>query len=141
LLAKAGRMVEFAVRGQQASRDLIRIRCERGAEITRVMGFPEETAQAIRGLDEHWDGRGRPDGLAGEVIPLLARICGLAQTVEVFLTERGPAAAEEASRRAAGAGSTRRWRRSCWPRPGCERTSYGRTRGGRSRAWSPTTAP
>jgi len=31
LLAKAGRMVEFAERGQQASRDLIRIRCERGA--------------------------------------------------------------------------------------------------------------
>ena len=95
LLAKAGRMFEFAVRGQRASRDLIRIRCERGAEITRLMGFPEETAQAIRGLDEHWDGRGHPDGLAGEEIPLLARICGLAQTAEVFLTDRGPAAAEE----------------------------------------------
>ena len=49
LLAKAGRMVEFAVRSQQASRDLIRIRCERGAEITRLMDFPEETAQTIRG--------------------------------------------------------------------------------------------
>ena len=102
LLAKAGRMFEFAVRGQRASRDLIRIRCERGAEITRLMGFPEETAQAIRGLDEHWDGRGRPDGLAGEEIPLLARICGLAQTAEVFLTERGPAAAEEIARTRSG---------------------------------------
>jgi len=48
LLAKAGRMFKFAVRGQEASRDLIRIRSERGAEITRLMGFPEETAQAIR---------------------------------------------------------------------------------------------
>jgi putative nucleotidyltransferase with HDIG domain len=95
-------MFEFAVRGQQASWDLIRIRCERGAEITRLMGFPEETAQAIRGLDEHWDGRGRPDGLAGEEIPLLARICGLAQTAEVFLTERGPAAAEEIVRARSG---------------------------------------
>jgi putative nucleotidyltransferase with HDIG domain len=102
LLAKAGRMFEFAVRGQRASRDLIRIRCERGAEITRLMGFPEETAQAIRGLDEHWDGRGHPDGLAGEEIPLLARICGLAQTAEVFLTERGPAAAEEIARARSG---------------------------------------
>jgi putative nucleotidyltransferase with HDIG domain len=68
------------------------------------MGFPEESAQAIRDLDEHWDGRGRPDGLRGEEIPLLARICGLAQTVEVFLTERGPAAAEEVVR----------VRRGCW---------------------------
>lgn len=102
LLAKAGRMFEFAVRGQEASRALIRIRCERGAEITRLMGFPEETAQAIRGLDEHWDGKGHPDGLRGDEIPLLARICGLAQTAEVFLTDRGPAAAEEVVRLRSG---------------------------------------
>ena len=38
----------------------------------------------------------------GEEIPLLARICGLAQTVEVFLTERGPAAAEEVVRARSG---------------------------------------
>ncbi len=102
LLAKAGRMFEFAVKGQEASRDLIRIRCERGAEITRLMGFPEETAQAIRGLDEHWHGKGHPDGLRGEEIPLLARICGLAQTAEVFLTDRGPAAEEEVVRLRSG---------------------------------------
>ena len=102
LLAKAGRMFEFTARGQEASRDLVRIRCERGAEITRLMGFPGETAQAIRGLDERWDGRGRPDGLRGEEIPLLARICGLAQTAEVFLTDRGPAAAEEVVRLRSG---------------------------------------
>lgn len=95
LLDKAGRMYEFAVRGRKASRELIQIRCERGAEITRLMGFPEETARAIRSLDEHWDGRGHPDGLRGEEIPLLARICGLAQTVEVFFSARGPAGADE----------------------------------------------
>ena len=95
LLDKAGRMYEFAVRGRKASRELIQIRCERGAEITRLMGFPEETAQAIRSLDEHWDGRGHPDGLRGEEIPLLARVCGLAQTVEVFFNAHGPAGAEE----------------------------------------------
>ena len=62
------------------------------------MGFPEETAQAIRSLDEHWDGAGHPDGLEGEEIPLLARICGLAQTVEVSYKAHGPAAAEEVAR-------------------------------------------
>ena len=95
LLKKAGRMYEFAVRGRKASQELIQIRCERGAEITRLMGFPEETARAIRSLDEHWDGKGHPDGLRGEEIPLLARICGLAQTVEVFFNAHGPAGAEE----------------------------------------------
>ena len=98
LLAKAGKMVRFAARGQAETRNLIRIRCERGADITRLMGFPEETARAIRSLDEHWDGRGHPDGLKGEEIPLLARICGLAQTVEVFFTAHGPAGAEEVAR-------------------------------------------
>src|ERR671917_295200 len=48
LLTKARKLVQFASRGQTESRNLIRIRCERGAEITRLMGFPEETAQAIR---------------------------------------------------------------------------------------------
>lgn len=102
LLAKAGRMVQFVVEGQKVSRELIRIRCERGADITRLMGFPEETARAIRSLDEHWDGKGRPDGLKGEEIPLSARICGLAQTVEVFFTAHGPAGAEEIAEVRAG---------------------------------------
>jgi response regulator RpfG family c-di-GMP phosphodiesterase len=95
-------MVLFATRAQAESRNLIRIHCERGAEIPRLVGFPEETAQAIRGLGEHWDSKGRPDGLEGEDIPLLARICGLAQTAEVFLTDRGPAAAEEVVRLRSG---------------------------------------
>ena len=95
LLDKAGRVYEFAVSGRKRSRELIQIRCERGAEITRLIGFPEETARAIRSLDEHWDGKGHPDGLRGEEIPLLARICGLAQTVEVFFNAHGPGGAEE----------------------------------------------
>jgi HD-GYP domain-containing protein (c-di-GMP phosphodiesterase class II) len=74
------------------------MRCERGAEIARLMGFPEETAQAVRNLDEHWDGSGHPDGLEGEEIPLLARISCLAQTVEVFYAAFGPARAEEMAR-------------------------------------------
>jgi HD-GYP domain-containing protein (c-di-GMP phosphodiesterase class II) len=49
-----------------------------------MLFLSEETAVAIRSLDEHWDGRGQPDGLAGEQIPLLERILCLAQTAEVF---------------------------------------------------------
>jgi HD-GYP domain-containing protein (c-di-GMP phosphodiesterase class II) len=104
LWRKTERLLNFAVQGEEATWRLIQIRCERGAEITRLIGFPEETAQAIRSLDEHWDGAGHPDGLKGEEIPLLARICGLAQTVEVFYfyTAHGPAAAEEVARARSG---------------------------------------
>lgn len=81
---------------------MIRTRCERGAAITRSLGFPELTAEAVRSLDEHWDGRGKPDGLRGEEIPLLARIGCLAQTVEVFAQEDGMAVALEVARQRRG---------------------------------------
>lgn len=90
LWTKARKFLDVGLKGQKAARELIHIRCERGAEISRLIGFPEETAQAIRNLDEHWDGAGHPDGLKGEEIPLLARICGLAQTAEVFYISYGP---------------------------------------------------
>ena len=98
VLTKARQFLNVGLRGQKAARELIHIRCERGAEISRLIGFPEETAQAIRNLDEHWDGYGHPDGLKGEEIPLLARICGLAQTAEVFYTSYGPARAVDVAR-------------------------------------------
>jgi len=96
--SKLRRFVSLGTQGQRGARQLVHIRCEQGAGIVRLLGFPEETAQAIYNLDEHWDGAGHPHGLRGEEIPLLARICGLAQTAEVFYTEFGPSQAEEMAR-------------------------------------------
>jgi putative nucleotidyltransferase with HDIG domain len=79
--------------GPKTAGQVIAIRCERGAEIARMLEMPEETAAAIRALDEHWDGKGHPDGLAGEEIPLLGRIICLAQTAEVFFASLGSDAA------------------------------------------------
>jgi putative nucleotidyltransferase with HDIG domain len=70
--------------GNDGSRALIRTRCERGAAIARTLGFDDNTADAIHSLDEYWNGKGYPEGLAGEEIPLLARILNIAQTAEVF---------------------------------------------------------
>ena len=59
-------------------------RCTRGAEIARMLGFDAEVADAVKYLDEHWDGKGAPYGLKGYDIPLLAQILCLGQTFEVF---------------------------------------------------------
>ena len=99
---KARHLVSLGAQGQQAARQLVRLRCERGGEIAQLLEFGDDTAAAIRALDEHWDGAGHPDGLAGEQIPLLARICGLAQTVEVFHTHFGVAQAEAIARKRRG---------------------------------------
>lgn len=82
-------IIGLARGGSEQTRDLMRIRCERGAAIVQRLGFPPATAAAVRTLDEHWDGKGQPAGLRGEEIPLLGRVCGLAQTTEVFLQSRG----------------------------------------------------
>jgi len=82
-------------RTEGVTRDLISVRCERGAGIARRLGFPDSTASAVRSLDEHWCGLGHPEGLAGEDIPLLARICSVAQTVERFQAAEGTKAALE----------------------------------------------
>ena len=76
-------------RGGGVTRELIAIRCERGANIARQMGFPEATCSAIRSLDEHWNGAGHPDGLKERAIPLLARIANLAQTIDIFVGAKG----------------------------------------------------
>jgi putative nucleotidyltransferase with HDIG domain len=80
------------------TRELIASRCERGGSIARRLGFPEGTALAIQSLDEHWNGKGHPQGLDGEAIPRLSRIMNLAQTIEVFLAKGNEGAADDVLR-------------------------------------------
>lgn len=70
--------------GGEFSTELIQTRCQRGAEIARQMRFSEAVAQGILGLDEHWNGGGKPNGSAGDQIPLFSRIALLAQVVDIF---------------------------------------------------------
>jgi HD-GYP domain-containing protein (c-di-GMP phosphodiesterase class II) len=82
--------------------ELNEARCGRGARIVAMMGFPASVAEAVRLLDEHWDGSGRPEGREGEAIPLISRLACIAQTAEVFMTADGPQAALEVVRERRG---------------------------------------
>src|SRR3954454_12113531 len=88
--------------GGEVTRALMQARCDRGAEIAHLLGFDAPTAEAIRALDEHWDGEGQPHGLRGEDIPLLGRIPTLAQTTEIFHAAGGVTAAWRVARRRSG---------------------------------------
>jgi HD-GYP domain-containing protein (c-di-GMP phosphodiesterase class II) len=89
-LRRVWQMLAVFSKGPEGVREVVRTRCERGADMARLLGFSSDTVQAIRTLDEHWNGQGQPYGLRGEQIPLLGRILGLAQTVEVFAGSDGP---------------------------------------------------
>ncbi|WP_434628666.1 HD-GYP domain-containing protein [Chromobacterium sp. CV08] len=88
--------------GKEMADELIQTRCHRGADIARQLRFNENVASGIQSLDEHWDGSGRPLGLAGDAIPLNARIALLAQVMDVFHATHGRHAAREQARRRAG---------------------------------------
>ncbi len=59
-----------------------------GYEIVRGIEFLAEAAQIVRHHHERWDGRGYPDGLAGEEIPLAARIFSVVDTLDAMTTDR-----------------------------------------------------
>ena len=101
-LSHAREVIVTAIRFAQAGGTIVEARCDRGARIVASLGFSAEAAEAVRALDEHWDGSGRPERRRGEAIPLLARIACIAQTVDVFLTAFGRAAAREMVRDRSG---------------------------------------
>jgi putative nucleotidyltransferase with HDIG domain len=59
-----------------------------GAQIIGGIEFLERAAAVIRCHHERWDGQGYPDGLAGEQIPLAARVFAVADVLDALTTER-----------------------------------------------------
>jgi putative nucleotidyltransferase with HDIG domain len=103
LVARMRQFGKFAVRGAQGSgTEVFAVRCERGAVIARMIGLSDTVAEAIRAMDEHWDGGGYPYKLRGADTPLLARIIGLAQVAEIFWSEGGPERALDVARERRG---------------------------------------
>jgi putative nucleotidyltransferase with HDIG domain len=59
-----------------------------GANLVATMSKLRDIVPAVRHHHEKWDGTGYPDGLAGELIPLAARIITFADTIDAMITER-----------------------------------------------------
>ena len=59
-----------------------------GAEIVGGVPFLADAARIVRTHHERFDGSGYPDGLAGEEIPLAARIFALADALDAITTDR-----------------------------------------------------
>ena len=59
-----------------------------GAEILERVGFPYPVVPVVRHHHERWDGRGYPDGLRGDEIPITARILTLADCFDSVREDR-----------------------------------------------------
>jgi HD-GYP domain-containing protein (c-di-GMP phosphodiesterase class II) len=81
ILCKPGRLTddEFAV---------IKRHPVDGSEILRHLTPYRHIVEIVRHHHERWDGRGYPDGLAGEAIPFGARVIAVADTYDAMTTDR-----------------------------------------------------
>jgi len=81
VLLKRGELTE-------AEWTVMRSHPELGARIIEKAGFLSEVVPGIRHHHERPDGRGYPDGLLGDEIPLAARIIHVADALDAMTTER-----------------------------------------------------
>lgn len=62
--------------------------CEVGAMLARRLGCSDDVVLALGHAYERWDGKGQPDGLAGDAVPPEIRVAVVARDIDVF-TRRG----------------------------------------------------
>ena len=98
-LRRAARLVRD---GAQLATELVETRARRGEHIVRRLGFNERVAEGVAGVDERWDGNGRPNGLRGLSVPLLSRVIAAAQLIEVHATVCGASHAIRAAHKQKG---------------------------------------
>jgi HD-GYP domain-containing protein (c-di-GMP phosphodiesterase class II) len=63
--------------------------CEVAAMLAGRLELDDTVTHCLRHAYERWDGRGFPDGLKGEEVPLAIRVCALARDVDIISTLGG----------------------------------------------------
>lgn len=81
VLNKPGRLTD-------ADWELMKRHAVAGDEIVAELDFPWDIRPIVRNHHERWDGTGYPDQLAGEAIPLTARILCVADVFDALTTAR-----------------------------------------------------
>jgi HD-GYP domain-containing protein (c-di-GMP phosphodiesterase class II) len=59
-----------------------------GEKLVAKVSQLHDVLPAVRHHHERWDGAGYPDGLRGEVIPLMARVMAIADTIDAMTSDR-----------------------------------------------------
>ena len=81
ILKKPGRLTpeEYAI---------VKQHCYSGGQICKRVGFLMNAYPVVYHHHERWDGRGYPDGIAGERVPLGARIVSVMDAYDAMTTDR-----------------------------------------------------
>src|SRR5262249_21624856 len=94
--------VEFAVSGRHDLDNMITYHAENARLLGEQLGLPSDVLDSLGAAYEQWDGRGWPGNLGGDEIPVAARICQVAEHVEVAHRIGGPTSARRLVRKRRG---------------------------------------
>ena len=101
VMERLGRSLEEAGELGEEEREILRMHPLWSERMLSLYGFDSHTLSLVRHHHEWWNGKGYPDGLAGEEIPLGARILGVADAfvaMTSWRTYRATLGAREALR-------------------------------------------
>jgi HD-GYP domain-containing protein (c-di-GMP phosphodiesterase class II) len=84
---------EFAISGRHDFDDMIAHHALLARTLAERLGLPQAVQEAVVAAYEQWDGRGWPGGMAGDQIPVAARLTHFSEFVEVSHRVGGVAAA------------------------------------------------
>jgi HD-GYP domain-containing protein (c-di-GMP phosphodiesterase class II) len=94
--------LEFALSGHREVDGMIAHHAAIARSMADELSLPDEVVDALGASYERWDGRGWPGELAGEDVPLAARLAHVAEFVEVASRMGGVEAARELARERRG---------------------------------------
>ncbi|MDN5859114.1 MAG: LuxR C-terminal-related transcriptional regulator [Pseudonocardia sp.] len=89
-----GRRARLLVEALGAARSEVS-HCEIGARLAARLGLGEGVVDALAHAYERWDGRGLPDGLAADAVPVAVRVVVVARDAVLWARLAGPATALE----------------------------------------------
>jgi hypothetical protein len=101
-LARARRVAAFPARGFKEVSTFLHTHGRLQAEFAARIGLPRSLSEALGQSYERWDGKGVPDRIGGEHLPLPIRVVTLADLVEVHHRGGGVEAAREIAAARAG---------------------------------------
>jgi HD-GYP domain-containing protein (c-di-GMP phosphodiesterase class II) len=97
-LARARRIASFPLKGWKQVDEFLRTHSALQSQFAERIGLPRSVTEALAHSYERWDGKGVPEGLEQEQIPLAVRLVALADVVEVHHRRGGVEAAREVAR-------------------------------------------
>src|SRR5581483_5058780 len=94
--------LEFVLSGHREVDGMVEHHAEMARTLGEQLGLQQPVLEALSAAYERWDGRGWPGRLAGDDIPIAARLAAVAEFAEVAYRVGGAAAVRSLARKRRG---------------------------------------